>query len=561
MSDSKSLKIPELLAPAGDPASALTAFDAGADAIYAGLNKFNARERSDNFSLDDMSRIITYAHNIKRKVYIALNTLIKESELPEIMQYLADISKLSPDAVIVQDLGVLRLLREYFPEIEIHASTQMGFHNSAGINVAQQLGVKRVIMERQVTLDELKLIVPASPLELEVFVHGALCCSLSGQCLFSSWLGGASGNRGKCKQPCRRRFFSKDGNGFFFSTQDLSALELIPQLKQIGVSSLKIEGRLRKPDYVKNVVSAYRLMLDGSDTADRKLLGEARNILSGTCGRKWSHGFFSEESAASLIQHDAIGSAGIYCGKIALVEPNGFKFTTSKRIHLGDRVRIQSSSGEESPTFTISRMSVDGQSVTKATPGKECFIFYDRETPFRGMVFKIGESYEDLTSRLKSLSPARTSLDLRIDIGADRITIKQQNTSVPVWQSNVILAPAKKHALNAEQVIAEFQATRSEDVQAGNIKVNIHGEYFLASSELKRLRREFWDWSVENIPLESIASSAAVALERFHKDYLQMHKHYKMEAVAIETVAVRTGGPLPGKRQAIKASSIFDFNK
>ena len=208
-------KIPELLAPAGNLLAGITAFEAGADAVYAGLNKFNARERSDNFSFSDMSCLIAYARKNSRKVYITLNTLIKEPELPEVVEYLAELGRMRPDAVIVQDLGVLRLIREYFPDLEIHASTQMGFHNSAGLRVAAQMGVKRVILERQVTLDELKTMQTDSPIDLEIFVHGALCCSLSGQCLFSSWLGGWSGNRGKCKQPCRRRFYGAGGNGFF----------------------------------------------------------------------------------------------------------------------------------------------------------------------------------------------------------------------------------------------------------------------------------------------------------------------------------------------------------
>ena len=208
-------RIPELLAPAGSLAAGLTAFDYGADAVYAGLAKFNARERTENFSLEEMSKLITYAHKLKKKVYVAFNTLVKESELEEAAEQLYEISRLQPDAVIVQDIGILRVIREYFPNLEIHASTQMGIHNSAGVNFAAKLGMKRVILERQTTLDELKHIVKNSILETEIFVHGALCCSISGSCLLSSWLGGWSGNRGKCKQPCRRRYYSKDGNGFF----------------------------------------------------------------------------------------------------------------------------------------------------------------------------------------------------------------------------------------------------------------------------------------------------------------------------------------------------------
>ncbi|MDD5729177.1 MAG: U32 family peptidase, partial [Victivallales bacterium] len=275
----KNMKIPELLAPAGNLLAGISAFDAGADAVYAGLSKFNARERSENFTFSALSRLLAYARKYSRKVYLTLNTLVKEHELAEVVELLSEVKRIRPDALIVQDIGVLRIIREYFPEMAIHASTQMGIHNSAGMRIAAEMGVKRVILERQVTLDEIRSIQEKSPLELEVFIHGALCCSLSGQCLFSSWLGGWSGNRGKCKQPCRRRFYGSQGNGFFFSTQDLGTLELVPEFRKMGIAALKIEGRLRKADYVRNAVAAYRLLLD-ADEPDRKLLGKARKILS-----------------------------------------------------------------------------------------------------------------------------------------------------------------------------------------------------------------------------------------------------------------------------------------
>ena len=234
---------PELLAPAGTPAAALAALDAGADAIYAGLSRFNARERGENFTPDAMGKVIEHFHRHGKKVYVTFNTLLKEQELSDAFEQLALLNSLHPDALLVQDMGVIRMAKEYFPNLTLHSSTQMEFHNSAGLAVAEKLGVSRVVLERQVTLDELKLIKSKTNLELELFIHGALCCSLSGICFFSSYLGGYSGNRGKCKQPCRRRYFSKSGNGFFFSTQDLCAIELIPEFRRLGIASLKIKRK------------------------------------------------------------------------------------------------------------------------------------------------------------------------------------------------------------------------------------------------------------------------------------------------------------------------------
>ena len=167
---------PELLAPAGNLETAFAAYDAGADAVYCGLGKFNARERAQNFTPDSLARLLDYAHGRGRKLYLTLNTLVKETELSEVAAYLAELAKLRPDALIVQDLGVLNLAREYFPSLVLHASTQMGIHNSAGVATAARLGIRRVILERQVTLDELRKIAARSTLELEVFIHGSLCC-------------------------------------------------------------------------------------------------------------------------------------------------------------------------------------------------------------------------------------------------------------------------------------------------------------------------------------------------------------------------------------------------
>ena len=554
-------KIPELLAPAGNLLAGITAFEAGADAVYAGLNKFNARERSENFSIKDMSSLIAHAHKNSKKVYITLNTLIKENELPEVVENLAELGRIRPDAIIVQDLGVLKIIREYFPDLEIHASTQMGFHNSAGLNVASDLGVKRVILERQVTLDEIKSMQKNSPVELEIFVHGALCASLSGQCLFSSWLGGWSGNRGKCKQPCRRRFFSNKGNGFFFSTQDLSTLDLVHEFKEMGLASLKIEGRLRKPDYIHNAVAAYRLLLDAEDKPDRKLLGEARKILSGTYGRKWSHGFYSDKSIKTLIKHDTPGAAGLLCGKVDICEENGFGFRTANRLYLGDRLRVQPSTGDEGPSLTVTRMSVEGRSTMKATSGQECFIFCDKEIPMNGLVYKIGENYDEMQNKLTNLPELRSSLDLRILLNSKEIEIEVLNADCENWKKSINLQPAKNQPLRASKVVSEFTASRSEDMQAGTIHVDLGGDYFVPASELKSIRREFWEWAVNNIPNESIFNANLIAMDNFRKDYMKIKKTRVKAANLPETIVMGAKTKLPANRKAIKAYPIFDTCK
>ena len=556
-------RITELLAPAGSPACALAAFDAGADAIYCGLAKFNARERGENFSPEVLAKVIQYAHSIGRKVYITFNTLIKESELPSVVEHLALLEKLDADALIVQDLGVLRLIREYFPNIEIHASTQMGIHNSLGVKWAEKAGVERVILERQITMDELKTIRKSTNLELEVFIHGALCCSLSGQCLFSSYLGGYSGNRGRCKQPCRRRFFSNKGNGFFFSPQDLCTIDLVPQLRDMGIDSLKIEGRLRQADYVYNVVSAYRMILDTpTDKLTPALMGEARRLLSKSCGRKWSHGFFSEESMKNLISHDNIGSAGMLCGDVADVADNGFYFVAKKKIHVGDRLRIQPHTGDDGPAMTVTKMFVDNKDVKKATVGQMVFVCYDREVPLRGVIYKIGESFKDYNSRLESLKEVRKKLDLQVAISQNLIQVKTCNTLKEItWEKAINLEKAAKHPLNVEKTRSEFACVDSNEFALGNISISIDGEYFMPGAVFKELRREFYSKVKSELQAEDIIDSTSEALAKFYFDYKRIIPEYAKVEPNSETLALKVNGETPGNRKARKAISIFDFNK
>ena len=558
---SKKIKrIPELLAPAGGLAAALTAFDYGADAVYAGLQKFNARERTENFTLEEMSKLIAYAHKINKKVYITFNTLIKESELEEVAEHLYEISCLQPDAVIVQDIGVVRIIREYFPNLEIHASTQMGIHNSAGVNFAAKLGIKRVILERQVSLAELKQINKNSILETEIFIHGALCCSMSGNCLLSSWLGGWSGNRGKCKQPCRRRYYAEHGNGFFFSTKDLYSLDMIQELKEVGVSSLKIEGRLRKPDYIKNVVSAYRMMLDTPPNEDSPvILRKARDILSRSLGRRWSSGFKDLEACKDVIQYKLLGVSGQPYGKVDQVKKNGFFVELSQRLHLGDRIRVQPKSGDEGPTITITKLSLDGTTpVTKAQKGNKCFIHCDKDVPKDGIVYKIGESGGDLISRIANLPVQAHNIDLNISVDKNGLFVKIENIAeFPSWKKSIEISAAIKKGLTTDTIEKEFQASNSKDYKTGKINVSINGDLFLPASLLKQARREFWEWLLSNISPEQLNEKPLQGLQRF-KDAHQNTPTCK-DSFQGKTVSVQIDDKNPVEN-SITLNSLEDFD-
>ncbi len=260
----------ELLAPAGSWEAMEGAIGAGADAVYAGGRLFGARAYAENLSEDELCRAIDYAHLRKCRFYLTVNTLLKNREIEEQLDpYLLSLYEQGLDAVIVQDLGVFAHIRRRFPDLPIHASTQMAVTGAHGAKILEAAGAARVVTARELTFGELKEIREETSLEIEAFVHGALCYSYSGRCLFSSMLGGRSGNRGRCAQPCRLPYQAGGKSGRLLSPKDICTLELLPKILEAGVYSLKIEGRMKQPDYVAGVVSVYRRYLDDLDKGIR----------------------------------------------------------------------------------------------------------------------------------------------------------------------------------------------------------------------------------------------------------------------------------------------------
>jgi putative protease len=286
--------IPELLAPAGSPEALDAAIGEGADAVYLGLKSFNARMRSANFAYSQFEGCLRTLHNRGRKVYVTVNTVFEQREADRVYQLLKYLAGLEPDGIIVQDFGVVAMVRENFPSLKLHASTQMNIASARGVNLLSRYGFSRAVLARELSLEEIRGIRANTNLELEVFVHGALCMSVSGICLFSSYLGGKSANRGMCTQACRR-IYNHGGEsgapveeGYYFSPGDLQLIEKIPDISEAGINSLKIEGRMKSAEYVGTVVSAYRLVLDNLDAGGEALANavrEAEVLLRGDFAR------------------------------------------------------------------------------------------------------------------------------------------------------------------------------------------------------------------------------------------------------------------------------------
>lgn len=258
MTDKKKDVKTELLAPAGDYECFLAAVSAGADAVYVGGNKFSARAYAANFDEDALINAIDHAHLYGKKLYLTVNTLLKNNEIKELYDYIAPLYEAGLDGVIVQDIGVISYLSSMFPGLPLHASTQMAVTGAEGVMLLKQLGITRVVPARELSLDEIRYIQEKTGMETECFIHGALCYSYSGKCLFSSIVGGRSGNRGRCAQPCRLPY----DNRYLLSARDISTLKILPELIDAGIASFKIEGRMKSKEYVAGVTGIYRKYID-----------------------------------------------------------------------------------------------------------------------------------------------------------------------------------------------------------------------------------------------------------------------------------------------------------
>jgi putative protease len=332
----------ELLAPAGEKASAYAAFAFGADAVYTGLPRFSARAEAVNLSPRDLEEVVAFAHTQPRprRVYVTLNTLLRDAELPDLLRSLACCADCGADAVIVQDLGVARLARRHFPALRLHASTQMALHNLEGVRAAARLGFSRVTLARELTLAELRAIARHSPVELETFLHGALCYSYSGLCLYSALLRGRSGNRGACAYPCRDAFRPAPGTGgLVFSMKDFAAGGLIRDLVEAGIASLKIEGRKKSPLYVAAAVNVHRKLLDDTFAPGEQesCAHDLRTIFS----RPWTGLYLRSRANRDVIDPAATGHRGTPVGRVELAGRGFLRFRTERPLEVHDGLQFE----------------------------------------------------------------------------------------------------------------------------------------------------------------------------------------------------------------------------
>lgn len=493
----------ELLAPAGSLQSFFAALESGADAVFCGLKTFSARAKAKNFTIEELAQLVGYTHKLNKKIYVALNTLIKEAELPELVTVLSELEHLSVDGLIIQDLGLYHLAHTHFPDIPLHASTQMVVHNLAGVRVLERLGFERAVLARELSLDEISHIDAHCNLELEHFIHGALCYSMSGHCLFSSYIDGRSGNRGRCIQPCRRRYHHNQESGFYFSTSDFSALEHIPALYRAGVKSLKIEGRMKSAEYVASVVSAYRTVIDAKRGSEKDAIATAKEKLESAMGRRSSAGFLQGTGGADIVLPKRKGGIGKIIGKVERLQGKTISFRVGEIVHVGDRLRIQPGNDRAGQGFTVRKMYLGKRSVKRAARNNVVSIPLPVKARVQvgDLVFKLatGKSFtlsEEACRRRLNAAPCHIN-DVRLLIDcqetAASITVHASVGGVKGSKKyHAEMITATRTPLNEETLFKVFSHTGYPRLSLADLQVGELPPVVIKPSRLKEIRRDFY---------------------------------------------------------------------
>ncbi len=524
-------KRPEILAPAGSIESLKGAVAAGADAIYIGGSKFGARAYAENPEQDSLLSAIDYVHEKDRRIYLTVNTLVKEKELAgELYSFIENYYKAGIDAVIVQDVGVLHFLAEHFPELPVHASTQMTLVSAEGTVWFENYPVTRLVPARELSLQEIKTIRSKTDLEIECFVHGALCYCYSGQCLFSSMIGGRSGNRGRCAQPCRMPYtVSEDGKKVkegchILSPKDICTLDMIPELVDAGIDSYKIEGRMKRPEYTAGVAAAYRRMTDLYFSYGEKefyhYLEKHPDILKEEMIRTadlynrggFTKGYYVQYHGASMMTMDRPNHSGVKVGEVDKIQGIRARIRLTQTLHPQDVAEIRSKSGE-TYEFTIGKAGLEAGNGCYETNVKKGFRLEKGQEVYRtkneSLLMELAERYvnakvqmpvraqvsfkegEPVTMKVSLVAHQKSSLHP----GKDRENVRLAEVTV----TGDKVQTAKNQPIAEEKIREQLQKTGESEFFFEKLDIIQNGAGFLPMGKLKELRRTAFEQLREEI--------------------------------------------------------------
>lgn len=501
---------PELLVPAGDFECLRAGVQNGANAIYFGSSSFSARASAKNFSIPELQEAIKYCKLRNVKTNLTINTLLTNDEFSSAFELAEKAYSSGIDAIIVQDLGFAKYLIKNLTNLDIHASTQMSVHNLEGVLELEQLGFKRVVLSRELSINEIEYIRNNCNVELEMFIHGALCISYSGQCLFSSMVGGRSGNRGKCAQPCRLPYelieesssIQKNiGKGYLLSPRDLCSLDYIPTLVKSGVNSFKVEGRMKTPEYVATVTRIYRKYIDLAKSNSQYTVSEKdkKDLLQVFNRGNFSSGHLGSSPNRNLIFESKPNNIGLYLGNISNYNANKGIITLqlNEPLSIGDTISIDGENGR----YTVSELMIKGENFKNATT--KTIVKIGR---MKGNI-KAGSKVYKLSSKLlcdealasyNNDSNAKIPIDLHITIKRNTPICVKLSANIPpfynnievTYTSDVIPEVAINSPVTADRIIAQFSKLGNTPYLASNVTVDLDDNLFIPSiSILNTVRR------------------------------------------------------------------------
>ena len=475
----------EILSPAGSYAAFEAALKAGADAVYIGGSRFGARAYAENFAEEELIRAIREAHFYGRKLYLTVNTLLKEDEIDSLYDYLAPFYENGLDAVIVQDMGVVEYIRRYFPDLDIHASTQMTITGALGAQFVESQGITRVVPARELSLEEIRRIRQETDLEIECFVHGALCYCYSGQCLLSSMIGGRSGNRGQCAQPCRLPYTFNEKKKYFLSPKDICTLEIIPDLIEAGIDSFKIEGRMKKPEYVAGVTSLYRKYTDMYLNTGREgfsVLPEDRQMLMDLYNRGGSStGYFQTRNGKEMMSLDRPNHAGVPAVKVQYQKGREVHARTVTDLNAGDVLEITGGKNN----YTLGKAVKKGESIT--------FLVQKQIRLTKGMLLNRIRN-ESLLQHIdtdiigkKLQRPAAGSFTAKI--GSPAVLLVSSGKASFQAATDEPVQAAQSRPMDKERICSQLRKTGNSEFHFRELTVEMDENIFIPVQQLNLLRR------------------------------------------------------------------------
>lgn len=564
------MKRPEILSPAGDMQCLKAAILAGCDAIYLGGISFGARAFSANFTNEQIKEAVEYAHGYGVKIYVTINTLIYEREVQRFLEYVEFLYMNNVDAVIVQDIGMMDLIRQTFPDFDVHASTQMHIHNIEGVKLVEKLGLTRAVLARETSIDTIREIKKNTNIELEIFVHGALCISYSGQCLMSSLIGNRSGNRGTCAGTCRQKYNILDSNKkrvnnlmYNLSTKDLNTLEHINELIEIGVDSLKIEGRMKSPSYVYLVTRLYREAVDSYIKTGKVVIDYERlSKLMKTFNRMYTKGFLFNTSNKDIINPFRPNHMGIEIGEVIKKEKSKVTIKLTDSLNINDGIRFIN---EEDTGLIVTRIEKNRKNVESAVKNDIVTIYTDRET-------KVGSKVVKTTDYLvnKEIEELLNSTTRKVEISGS-IVIKENKKMVlsvsdginkVTEESDITIDKAINNPTDENEIIKQLNKTGTTIFEFNNIDVELDNNVFVPIKAINELRRKALDEllnkrriikriykkekytrKVENYNPEKIKSVYINSAEQYEqikdKDYKRIYVDKELEGIKDDRIIVK----------------------